>query len=58
MSRNKISESIQQQVRSRAIGRATVAALLLNRDQVIPIRAANREIGRHPPIDDPIQTSD
>ena len=39
------------------IGRATVAALLLNRDRVIPIRAADREIGRHPPIDDPIQAN-
>jgi HNH endonuclease len=40
-----------------AIGRATVAALLLNRERVIPIRAADLAIGRHPPIDDPIQTS-
>jgi HNH endonuclease len=39
-----------------AIGRATVATLILNRDRVIPIRVADREIGRHPPIDDPIQT--
>ncbi len=39
------------------IGRATVAALLLNRDRVIPIRTADREIGRHPPIDDPVQTN-
>jgi 5-methylcytosine-specific restriction endonuclease McrA len=38
-------------------GKATVVALLLNRERVIPIRAADREIGRHPPIDDPIQTS-
>jgi hypothetical protein len=38
-----------------AIGRATVAALLLNRDRVIPIRAADLEIGRHPPTDDPIE---
>lgn len=37
-----------------AIGRATVAALLLNRERVIPIRAADLEIGRHPPSDDPI----
>ncbi len=37
------------------IGRATVDALLLNRARVIPIRLADREIGRHPPIDDPIQ---
>ena len=40
-----------------AIGRATVAVLVLNRDRVIPIRVADREIGVHPPIDDPIQTS-
>jgi HNH endonuclease len=39
-----------------AIGRATVVALVLNRARVIPIRAADREIGRHPPFDDPIQT--
>lgn len=38
-----------------AIGRATVAALLLNRERVISIRAADKEIGRHPPADDPIQ---
>ncbi len=39
------------------IGRATVAALLLNRERVIPIRAADREIGRHPPLNDPIQAN-
>jgi HNH endonuclease len=39
------------------IGRATVAGLHLNRERVIPIRAADREIGRHPPIDDPIQVT-
>lgn len=39
-----------------AIGRATVTTLILNRERVIPIRAADREIGRHPPTDDPIQT--
>jgi 5-methylcytosine-specific restriction endonuclease McrA len=38
-------------------GKATVVALLLNRERVIPIRAADLEIGRHPPLDDPIQTS-
>jgi HNH endonuclease len=38
-----------------AIGRATVSALLLNRDRVIPIRAADLEIGRHPPTADPIE---
>jgi hypothetical protein len=39
-----------------AIGRATIVALVLNRERVRPIRAADREIGRHPPFDDPIQT--
>lgn len=38
------------------IGRATVTALTLNRERVIHIRAADKEIARHPPIDDPIQT--
>jgi hypothetical protein len=38
-----------------ATGRATVAALALNRERVMAIRAADREIGRHPPIADPIQ---
>jgi predicted GTPase len=40
-----------------AIGSATVTALILNRERVIAIRSADREIGRHPPIDDPIQTN-
>jgi hypothetical protein len=38
-----------------ATGRATIAALLLNRDRVIQIRAADKEIGRHPPGNDQIQ---
>jgi len=33
-------------------GRATIAILDLNRDRVIPIRAADRQIGRHPPTGD------
>jgi HNH endonuclease len=37
-----------------ATGRATVAALALNRERIIKIRAADREIGRHPPPGDPI----
>jgi hypothetical protein len=37
------------------IGRATVSALALNRDRVIPIRAADQDVGRHPPTDDPMQ---
>jgi hypothetical protein len=36
-------------------GRATVAALAFNRERIINIRAADQEIGRHPPPDDPIQ---
>ena len=36
-------------------GRATVVALAFNRARIINIRAADREIGRHPPPDDPIQ---
>ena len=38
-----------------ATGRATIAALLLNRDRVIQIRSADKEIGRHPPGNDQIQ---
>ncbi|MBR8839493.1 MAG: HNH endonuclease [Stigonema ocellatum SAG 48.90 = DSM 106950] len=37
------------------LGRATVTALKLNRARIIDIRAADREIGRHPPANDPIQ---
>jgi len=36
-------------------GRATAAALAFNRARIINIRAADREIGRPPPSDDPIQ---
>lgn len=36
-------------------GQVTIAALDLNRARVIPIRAADKAIGRHPPADDPIQ---
>ncbi|BAZ46936.1 HNH endonuclease (plasmid) [Chondrocystis sp. NIES-4102] len=38
-----------------ATGRATVEALAMNRERVIHIRAADRDVGRHPPKDDPIQ---
>jgi hypothetical protein len=38
-----------------ATGRATSALLALNRDRVIHIRAADVEVGRHPPSQDPIQ---
>lgn len=37
-------------------GAATVAALDLNRERVVLIRAADVEIGRHPPESDPIQS--
>ena len=39
-----------------AIGRITVITLDLNRTRIINIRAADREVGRHPPKDDPVQT--
>lgn len=39
-----------------AIGRATVAALELNRERVIRIRAADVSVDRHPPKGDPIQS--
>jgi HNH endonuclease len=39
-----------------AIGRTTIEALALNRERVIYIRAADQEIGRHPPSEDPLQT--
>lgn len=38
-----------------AIGRATVDTLALNRERVVNIRAADWEVGRHPPQNDPIQ---
>ena len=37
-------------------GRATVVALAFNRTRIINIRAADREIRRHPPPNDPIQS--
>lgn len=36
------------------IGRATIVALDLNRERIIRIRAADLEIGRHPPANDPV----
>ena len=36
-------------------GRATVAALTLNRERAVNIRTADRAAGRHPPAGDPIQ---
>ncbi|WP_026100581.1 HNH endonuclease [Synechococcus sp. PCC 7336] len=38
-------------------GRATVAVLVLNRQRTIAIRAADRQLDRHPPEGDPIQPS-
>ena len=38
-----------------ATGRATVDALQLNRERILNIRAADREVNRHPPSGDPIQ---
>jgi hypothetical protein len=38
-----------------AVGRATIAALALNRDRAIHIRAADRVVDRHPPSGDPVQ---
>jgi HNH endonuclease len=40
-----------------AIGQATLAALGINRERVINIRAADVTVGRHPPSDDPRQTT-
>lgn len=39
-----------------AIGRATVAALELNRERVLRIRAADVSVERHPPTGDHIQS--
>jgi hypothetical protein len=37
-------------------GRITVLTLNLNRKRIINIRDADKEIGRHPPENDPIQS--
>ncbi len=37
-----------------ATRRATIATLDFNRERIIHIRAADLEIGRHPPADEPI----
>lgn len=37
------------------IGQITVTSLALNRERVIYIRAADKAVGRHPPLGDPIQ---
>jgi hypothetical protein len=38
-----------------AIGRATVSLLELNRERVVYIRSADVSVGRHPPINNPVQ---
>lgn len=38
-----------------AVGRATVTQLALNRERIIPIRADDVLVQRHPPKDDPVQ---
>jgi hypothetical protein len=38
-----------------AIGRATAVLLEFNRERIQQIRAADVSIGRHPPLDDPVQ---
>lgn len=39
-----------------SIGRATVNALILNRDRIVIIRSADLVVNRHPPKDDPVQS--
>jgi hypothetical protein len=39
------------------VGRATVAALRFNRQRIIPIRAADIAVNRHPPRSDPVQSA-
>lgn len=36
-----------------ALGRATIEALRLNRERILNLRAADAEVGRHPPEGDP-----
>ncbi len=38
-----------------SVGKATVAALDLNRQRIVNIRAADAEVGRHPPEGDPVR---
>jgi hypothetical protein len=40
------------------IGRATIGLLELNRDRALLIRLDDAQINRHPPADDPVQSSD
>jgi hypothetical protein len=37
------------------VGKATIAALDLNRERIINIRAADKAVNRHPPPEDPIE---
>ena len=37
-------------------GRATIVTLNMNRERTLRIRAADVEVGRHPPNDDPIES--
>lgn len=39
------------------IGRATIELLKLNRERILEIRFADVEVGRHPPPDDPVQST-
>ena len=41
-----------------AIGRVTASILQLNRGRILYIRAADVNLDRHPPFDDPIQRSE
>ena len=40
-----------------ATGRTTIEALQFNRERILAIRAADLEVGRHPPPGDPIQAT-
>jgi len=40
------------------IGKATVELLKFNREAILDIRSADVDVDRHPPSDDPVQTSD
>jgi len=48
------SDSLQM-IGLTAIGRATINALNCNRERLLLIRASDRSVNRHPPINDPIQ---
>jgi HNH endonuclease len=48
----------RQAVGLTATGQGTIAALALNRERILNIRAADQEIGRHPPAADPMQVEE